>query len=115
MYSKDRLLQRWILAHPIGVDRSALPFSLLKKKYLQSSKWGSRALHAQVGDVRAVPQIHGKRRCRSESFASGEGVRARNPSAGGDVAEKVRLRLGVLKTGGKAFIGEGGTGDEPST
>jgi hypothetical protein len=39
------LLQRWILAHPIGIDRSTLPFSLffyevIEKKYLQSLKWG---------------------------------------------------------------------------
>jgi hypothetical protein len=56
------------------------------------------ALHAWVGDVGAVPRIHGK------SFARGGGVGARNPSVGDGRAKKARLRLGVPKTEGKVSI-----------
>jgi hypothetical protein len=62
------------------------------------------ALHAWVGDVGAVPRIHGKRGWRSESFARGGGVGARNPSVGDGRAKKARLRLGVPKTEGKVSI-----------
>ena len=62
------------------------------------------ALHARMGDVGAIPRLHGKQRRRNESFAGDERTRARNPGAGGGEAEKARLWSDVSGTKGKAPI-----------
>jgi hypothetical protein len=50
-----------------------------------------------VGDIKAVPRLHGKRGWRNESFASGGRAKVRSPSTSGEEAEKARLWLDVSK------------------
>jgi hypothetical protein len=59
------------------------------------------ALHARVGDVRAIPRLHGKQGRGNENFINGERARAGNLSAYGGEAERMRLWLGISKTKGK--------------
>ena len=69
-----------------------------------------KALHACVGDVGAVPRLHGKQRQRSEDFlamaekrklriwgAGGGLAEATDPNNGGGKAKKARLQFGVPK------------------
>ena len=59
------------------------------------------ALHVRVGDVRAIPRLHGRQGQKNESYAGGGRAKAMDSNAGGGEAEKARLRLGVSKDEGK--------------
>ena len=59
------------------------------------------ALHARVGDVGAIPRLHGKQGGRNENFAGGGRARARDPSACSGEAKRTRLWLGISKMKGK--------------
>ena len=59
------------------------------------------AIHARVGDVGAIPRLHGKQGWKNKNFAGGRRARTRNPGTGGGEAEKTRLRLRVPKGEGK--------------
>ena len=59
------------------------------------------ALHACVGDVGAIPRLHGRQGRKNKSYAGGERAKAIDPNAGGREAEKARLWLGVSKDEGK--------------
>ena len=59
------------------------------------------AIYARMGDVGAIPRLHGRQGQKNKSYASGGRAKAIDPNTGSGEAEKARLRLGISKDEGK--------------